>query len=281
MHNDARRIAASLIITSNESNMQHANGRTWWGSFHLEHNAALRWRIGPLSLWLRRLPREWQLAQRRDHGPINEQELEAGVPESEWARVAELPFERFVFRQTRASIVLTPALADRPLVTRPMMPFHLSSGEEVTVYVSSPLWVRITTEGVLLKELATQRPSDTWFGPSTRVGELCYASATHCRLNLDELPWRSHRAVTPLLIRNRDRQSLLVERLNLPVGYLSLFADEQGALWTQTVTIKREQGNDVLDVSAAPPAQSAQLLCKPRSEPEKGGVIRALTSLFG
>ena len=89
--------------------------------------------------------------------------------------------------------------------------------------------------------------------------------------------------MTPLLIRPRDRRPLLIERLNLPVGYLSLYANEQGALWTQTVTIKREQGSDVLDVGTASPAEAgaARLVCRPRSEPDKGGVIRAFTSLFG
>src|SRR3569832_2052166 len=237
--------------------MRHMNGRSWWGGFNLEQDEALRWRIGPLTLWLRRRLHEWQLAHRRDDGEIDHPHLAAGE--------------------------LVPMLADRPVVTRPVVPFYLSGGEEVTVYVSSPLWVRILTGGVFMQEVATQRPSDTWDGPNTREGELCYASETHCRLSLDELPWRPHRAVTPLLLRNRDRRPLLIERLNLPVGYLSLYANEQGALWTQTVTIKREQGSDVLDVGTASPAEAgaARLVCRPRSEPDKGGVIRAFTSLFG
>jgi len=259
------------------------NGRSWWGGFNLEQDEALRWRIGPLTLWLRRRLHEWQLAHRRDDGEIDHPPLEAGMPESEWSRAAEAHLERFVFRETKAAVELVPMLADRPVVTRPVVPFYLSGGEEVTVYVSSPLWVRILTGGVFMQEVATQRPSDTWVGPNTREGELCYASETHCRLSLDELPWRPHRAVTPLLIRNRDRRPLLIERLNLPVGYLSLYANEQGALWTQTVTIKREQGSDVLDVGTASPAEAgaARLVCRPRSEPDKGGVIRAFTSLFG
>src|SRR3569832_246626 len=263
--------------------MRHMNRRSWWGGFNLERDEALRWRIGPLTLWLRRRPHEWQLAHRRDDGEIDHPPLEAGVTESEWSRAAEAHNERIDFRETKAAIELVPMLADRPVVTRPKVPIYLSGGEEVTVYVSSPLRVRSLAGGVFMQEVATQRPSDTWVGPNTREGELCYASETHCRLSLDELPWRPHRAVTPLLLRNRDRRPLLIERLNLPVGYLSLYANEQGALWTQTVTIKREQGSDVLDVGTASPAEAgaARLVCRPRSEPDKGGVIRAFTSMFG
>lgn len=258
--------------------------RVWWGKFNVEQGRVLRWRIGPLTLWLRRLAREWQLAHVRGEEAENSQALEVGASESDWDAAAPVNLERFVFRQTAAAIELAPMLADRPVVTRPVMPFYLSGGEEATVYVSSPLWVRIAAGGVLLKEIGTQRPSDTWFGPSTRVGEVCYASRTHCRLSADELPWRPYRAVTPLLIRNRNQQPLLIDRLNLPVGYLSLFTSEQGTLWTQTVTIRRDQGADaVMDVATAPPleAGATQLVSRPRSEPEKGGVIRAFTSLFG
>lgn len=249
----------------------------------MEERQALRWRIGPLTLWVRRLAQEWQLSHRRDED-AEQDWTETATPESDWDAAARADLERFVFRRTGAALELTPALADRPVVTRPVVPFYLGGGEEVTVYVSSPLWARVAAGEVVMRELAIQRPSDTWVGASTREGELCYASRTHCRLAVDELPRRSYRAVTPLLIRNRDRRPLLIERLSLPVAYLSLFATTQGELWTQPVTIKREQGvGAVMDVGAAPPAElgPTQLLCRPRSEPEKGGVIRAFTSLFG
>lgn len=257
--------------------------RQWWGRFAVEERQALRWRIGPLTLWVRRLAQEWQLSHRRDDD-AEQDSTEIAAPESDWDAAARAELERFVFRRTGAALELTPALADRPVVTRPVVPFYLGGGEEVTVYVSSPLWLRVAAGEVVMRELAIQRPSDTWVGPSTREGELCYASRTHCRLEADELPRRSYRAVTPLLIRNRDRRPLLIERLSLPVAYLSLFATAQGELWTQTVTIKREQGTGaVMDVGTAPPAGlgPTQLLCRPRSEPDKGGVIRAFTSLFG
>jgi len=48
-------------------------------------------------------------------------------------------------------------------------PLGVPPGEQASVYVSSPLWVRIETgkPAKLLCELPTFRPSDTWFGPNT------------------------------------------------------------------------------------------------------------------
>jgi len=84
-------------------------------------------------------------------------------------------------------------------IARPLTPFNLVVDEKVRPHVSSPLWPELAAESanMVLPELAIQRPSDTSFGPSTREGELCCASATHCRLNIDELPQRPHRAITP------------------------------------------------------------------------------------
>lgn len=259
------------------------SSRVWWGHYALEEGRVLRWRIGPLELWLRRLPREWRISHRRGdaHAP---DALETAVPEAEGDVIARTTLERFVVGGTPSEVVLTPALADRPVVVRPLTPFHLGGGAEVTVYVSTPLWVHIAAGEVFMTGIATERPSDTWFGPSTGEGELCYAGHTHCRLSVAELPWRPSRAVTPLLIRNRERLPLLIERLNLPVAYLSLFANERGELWTPTVTIERGQGMaPTLDVGMAPPAEigPTRLVGRPRSEPAKGGVIRVFTSLFG
>ena len=55
------------------------------------------------------------------------------------------------------------------------------------IYVSTPLWVRVDVHDPpqFLQEIPVIRPSDTWFGPSTREGELGYAGRTHGRLNFE------------------------------------------------------------------------------------------------
>src|SRR3569833_3342056 len=103
--------------------MRHMNGRSWWGGFNLERDEALRWRIGPLTLWLWCWPFVWLLVFRCVVGVFVFLLLEAGVTESEWSRAAEAHLERFVFRETKAAIELVPMLADRPVVTRPVVPF--------------------------------------------------------------------------------------------------------------------------------------------------------------
>ena len=114
-------------------------------------------------------------------------------------------------------IALTPALADRPVVARPEKPFCLPAGAEAVVYVSSPLWVVLSTaQDLKLAEIPIVRPSDTWLGPSTREGELCYASRTFLRLSLDNLPRRPHRATSMVRILNHADTALPLRALKLP-----------------------------------------------------------------
>lgn len=193
---------------------------------------------------------------------------------------------RYVFRKTTGILNVTPLLADRSVISRPLTPFNLTAGEEITLYVSSPLWLELTAGNNRKKlgEVSIQRPSDTWFGPSTREGELCYATNSRCRINLNEIPERLHRAITPVTIRNNADTTLSLERLNLPSPMLSIYKSSDGHLWTSTVKLIREKDGDMaaLKITHKAPAETdnAVLLSKPRTATDKGIFIRAFNAVF-
>jgi hypothetical protein len=82
-------------------------------------------------------------------------------------------------------------------------PLYVPPAEIATIFVRSPLWLRIEVGDALiaLQEVPMLRPSDTWFGPTTMEGELCYASQTYARLNLEKLPIGPHHAGTQVTIQ--------------------------------------------------------------------------------
>ncbi len=258
----------------------------WWGSFTPPHAQSLQWRIGPLTLIVRCLDGEWQIGHQRTSNFDNDD------GSWEFQRCDQLPetldtHSRYIFSQLVKQLTLTPRLADRPIISRPRVPFNLTAGETVTLYISSPLWIELalaTSPTTLLEEIAIQRPSDTWFGPSTLEGELCYASATHCRINLAELPQRVHRAITPVLIRNQADTTLTVERINLPSALLSLYACSEGQLWTPKVTLIRGRDGDMaelkIDDKAPKQTTSPTLLSEPRDTANAGVLIRAFNAVF-
>ena len=239
------------------------------------------WRIGPLKLWAQRLAKEWRVAWQEDAGDDDEPETAPGEP-PEAATLERVAADRLGER-----LIMSPGLADRSVVVRPQTRFRLVPGGEVALYLGTPLWFRLETSEPRhrLLDLPTRRPSDTWFGPSTTAGELCYAGRTAARLNRENLPAVTHLAFTRVLLRNRADDDLLLERINLPVPNLALFAGGGGALWTQTVRVERGADGHLAEVRIddRPPAlaEAARRLAGPRVRAGRNAFSRALSALLG
>lgn len=265
----------------------------WWGSVSFNDDDAGRWRVGPRTLWIYRSAQAWHLITFESDDPL-EDTAESNVPtqiEETALSMDELPRDavvtRYSFQQTDAVCRLHPVLADRAVVVRPDIPLYVLAGERVTLYVSTPLWIRVEVgePARLLQEIPSFRPSDTWFGPSTREGELCYASKTEGRLRLQDLPRRLHRAITPIHVRNFGSDALHIERVQVPVQYLSLFEGHDHHLWTQSVTLDRETAGDVATVRFAEtdiPEEAGRTtqLGGPRLHVRTSMIVRTFTSLF-
>jgi hypothetical protein len=244
-----------------------------------------------------RSSRDWRVVHRPSTDPVAAdpmaQRSAVTVPLAEEAMTAVLDSEdealmtnRYSVRRTSESIALRPALADRPVVSRPEHPLSVLPDEDVTLYLSTPLWVRVelVESERRLTELPSHRMSDTWFGPSTREGTLCYATRTAGRLRLDQLPLRLHRALTPLKVRNTAAEPLLLERVQLPAPHLSLYVTPDDALWTEAVTMthrERDAGATV-QIKEGPPAdvEEAERMHEPR-ESGKQNLITSTFSAFG
>jgi len=257
----------------------------WWGEFRFSAGETMVWCIGPLRLAVRRARQEWQLTY--DWLAVAEGEVACSITPTAEDFPAYEHQERYVFRETGEGLLIRPTLADRPVISRPVTPFHLPAGEEATLFVSSPVWLHLAVAKPArdLAEIPIQRPSDTWFGPSTRVGQLCYDSRTAGRLHLEEVPQRPHRAVTRVVIRNEGSDALRLERLSLPAPYLAVFEADDGLLWTTPVTLVRAQSGEMgtVKIHERPPqeARGAKRLSPPREKPGQGSLVRALSALFG
>ena len=255
---------------------------SWWGDFELAEGVTGYWRVGPLELWVSNLAHEWRIHYRREDAALDDT-LSVAIP-AETAADEHTESLRFGFGKTGTKLNLLPVLADRSVVVKPEVPLYIPSGEEATLYVSTPVWLRLSLESRKLLELPSYRPSDTWFGPSTIVGEFCYASSTAGRLSLNELEFRPHRAVTPLCVRNRASDPLLLERVKLPVQYLAVYRSRDDFLWTQKVTLERAEDGDLagLNISKTVPKEvgSTVRLSEPRQRPDKNLVVRAFSKLF-
>lgn len=269
-------------------------GAVWWGEHSMAIGQRGRFRVGPLTVWARRSPFEWCVSHQREEDryaesvsiecpldPSDEDSEDYHPPEeAESVRLmADEPGERLHVR---------PVLADRPVVTRPDGTCRVLPGTTVTLYVSSPLWFRLETlvDREALLETAIVRPTDTWFGPSTRHGELCYAIRTPAALEPDELPVLPSRAVTRVRVVNRGGDDLELVRVALPAPNLGLFLDRDQpelGLFTSAVTVERS-GDEMADVSIdrrpPPELRSPERVAEPRSPHSRNFLARAMSSIL-
>lgn len=264
---------------------ENGNNQRWWGEFKLPANSMGCWHVGPLQLWVQRLASEWRVAWRAGE-ELMQPVAEVKLPLPLQAPESGMTVARFSFRDTDQPLRLIPTLADRPVVVRPDMPLYIPSGETITLFVSTTLWVRIFVgHAAPLTEIPTLRPSDTWFGPNTRSGEMCYASRTLAHTSIKDVVPRPHRAITPVQIRNHAADALAVERLSVPVPLLTLSVNERGHFWTQSVTLERRAhaDNAVLQLGdmSLPGTVSLQQVCDPRQVEDDRTVLRALSRFFG
>lgn len=260
-----------------------SSSEPWWTPRQVAVGHGLELELGTIKLSLGHGPDEWQIGH--EYRPEDAAPAKARIK----ARRSLPPEfkERYMISGDSGQLNLTPLLADRNVVIRPRQPIFLLSGQEVTLYLSTPVWIKLEVgqPGVLLRELPALPLSDTWFGPSTREGEICYAGRTQARHHIDELPRRPHRAITPLHIHNKATSPLPLEKFSLPVPMLSLYGSADGSLWTQRLTLTREDQSDLaaVRIDRQPPdyADQLQLLSRPRQDPDRAGLVRAFSLLFG
>jgi hypothetical protein len=279
----------------------------WWGAFDLEPGQTGRWEVGPLTLWVARAAREWTVhalgggetlvvrssaAVPSDDAPPSPGDAAGGSPSA--------TVTRYAAAATTGRLHVRPALPDRPVVVRPEQTVVVPPHESMRMYVSLPLWVALETESrregagrrngqerCLLHEEPSHRPSDTWFGPSTREGTLCYALRTTARTDAADLPRRLHRATTPIQVENRAAAALTVERIQVPAPHLALYETGDHALWTQAIDFVHaaDEGADVNVRPGVPDEAGTATRVRDPREKNAGGLamstFRALGALFG
>ncbi|SHJ82747.1 hypothetical protein SAMN02745165_03279 [Malonomonas rubra DSM 5091] len=262
--------------------MQTAN---WWGGFQLAVNDSLSWSIGHFSLQILRREKEWVVWHNKTTDPVSNDDSWR-VEASQELNLEEGEVQRHIFSSTENQFSVYPKLADRPVIVKTAKPLHIQTKQQIDIYVSSPLWFTVTAHKsrIDLQEVPIVRPSDTWFGPSTLSGELCYASTTQGRLYLSDLPQRPHRAISPVRIKNQAEKPLLLTQFSLPTPYLSLFDTEDGGLWTEAVTLLNDDDTDMAKVSfsESPPAPyaKAKKITKAREKKDRNMLLNTFSTLF-
>ncbi len=271
------------IEQSNQNKLIDEQTPKWWGNFQLEIGQMGFWQIGPSSFSIHRLKQEWRIVHTEGTDPFfNELVVNIPLPSDEDGTATSL--RRYMFQSTHSNLTLTPVLVDRSVLVRPTTPFSIREGQEVTLYITTPFWVRVEVEGMKfpLRDIPTLRLSDTWFGNDTLSGELCYAGKLAGRLSLEDVHKLPYRVISPLRVRNRSLEPLLIERVKLPLQYLSIYNSKDSLLWTQTVVLTKEKDQTRLKLDKNPlDVEIGEKISGPRQKLKNNLVIRAFERFRG
>lgn len=261
--------------------------QNWWGQFDFSEQQQLLLSCADLQLMLQCQSHQWWLGYQWQK-EVNQFEPELVLGEYEDNEAIFEKEQRFVFAELPTHLTLKPALADRQVVCRPVVSVTLLPYQEVTLYVCLPVWLQIwvdETEAPLI-DIPTVQVCDSWFGPNTREGVICYASQVSEQLDVKPISNNKARAAIEVRIQNQSEEMLTLDKISVPAPNLSLYSDKQGRLWTPRITLVRRDNDDAIlsidDVISGGIAQSSlNLVCEAREDIGRSKITKAISALFG
>ncbi|WJG09114.1 DUF432 domain-containing protein [Aliiglaciecola sp. LCG003] len=257
--------------------------KDWWGEFNFNLAQTRCWRIAERVIAIKRSGHEWTIWNKETEFELDKPIL-TGAPKATES-FQDVDFNRYMLSNTSETLIIEPSLADRAMVARPSRPFIIMPEEEIKIYVSTPLWMTILIphREVPIADIPFWRPSDSWFGPNTMKGDICYSKYTDAKMDRSLLEKRSHRASTMVILKNAQEEPLKIERLNLPVPALKLYVDQDGEFWTDQISIlqRMEHAKSVSHVRHTPPEDIQNMLqvSESRELSKKSSFLSSIKSL--
>ncbi|MDW7679245.1 MAG: DUF432 domain-containing protein [bacterium] len=248
-----------------------------WETVRIESGKLIKWRLGPLFIWCKKINEELRVAHRILESTNTEERTIQSTPKN-------IDWMRFTLHPKFDKIHLVPAFPDRPVVIQPETIFKLTRDTSAKIYVRVPLWIAIELIGVTkttLIEIPSVTLSNTWFG-SFFDGRLCYWITSGAQRVYRKKLSRPYLAVCPILLTNNSGEELSVERICLQVSGLSLFFDGE-QLWSDDVSIlyKGAERGSQIEATGKPPheAAAAKLIGQPRQPQKKSFIAKTFASL--
>ena len=225
-----------------------------------------------LFIQLERTSKEWIIEW-------NHFDILNGNPCGQW-RTANI--ERYVLPENQHHAKFSEVLADRSIVTKLNAPLNLLPNSNVMLFVGTPIWLRLSFGEKKIKDFPVIILSDTWFGTSTREGEVCYSSNTRARLDKSLFSVDSYKALTPIEVKNKSDENLVLDKINVPLPILSLYRNSANELLTSSIKIEVDNKlNDAaLTITEPNGNDHIKKIGPPRNESKSKVIKRTLDLLF-
>lgn len=252
-----------------------------WHDFSLKIGQTSYWRIGPLYLWI-----EAQDGELRVHtvhtNSLNDTEIEyVDHYSGEIDPAAELT--RYSFSCEIEKVSFSPHLPEKDIIFRPDKPIQLPSKRQMSLYVNTSLWIHVKVNGnEILKSVPIVTLSETWLGPDSTHGEICFAAKTKGVLNYEDLKFYPYRYISKFTIKNETHGHVPIERIKLMNGILNLYTNEEGYFFSDCISMRIDSDGDVKIHTNKPVKEDFGILKKisPSRESGRNLISRALSLMI-
>ncbi|MDR1985410.1 MAG: hypothetical protein LBP88_00370 [Treponema sp.] len=145
------------------------------------------------------------------------------------------------------ALTLYPILSEKPYLVTLQKKLSLVPAAEVRFTVLFPPMLSFETGDN--QRIAAFRPftcSEAWFGDDTASGILCISLPSHCIIWDPEAACKAPLSLIrcPLVIRNRSKTPLELDRLAIYTEPLSIY-EHEGCLWSDTVALDSIIGGNI------------------------------------
>jgi len=260
---------------------------SWWGETEIQHDKCLQLFCGDLQLEILPKQNEW-LVQYQLSKELTVFKVELAYISDSDDSIEFENKQRFVSSALPDHVILQPALADRAITCKPKVTVSLFPKQQISLFVGLPLWLQLHMDGIetAILDIPTVRISDSWFGPDSRRGVICYASTNNEQLDLKPTINHGTRATLEVSVKNNSDQILSLDKVSIPVPNLALYVDKEGKFCTRRVSLTREQDENaslaIDDVMSCGLADSdVTLVTKAREDIGRSKITKALSALFG
>ena len=172
------------------------------------------------------------------------------------------------------SLIIAPALPEKPLVFKGSR-LHVSPGQKFTFFLKIPLTIQVyfskTLPENLLKDISTQRLSDSWFGDPVE-GMPAYSLGNEYYRTMADARGAGFHAICPVTIFNNSLLVLEIERLIVRVENMALYRNIDQFVTSQMLV--EYKGKEVISSATYHYAkvyhgEKPDMVSKPRSETTK------------
>ncbi len=251
-----------------QTNLQMQDGE----SFHL--------RFGPLDLYIEKIASEIRLRWMTSNDWLDSS-FHHQFPFTGMYPTNLLKEKRFAYSEKAPLLKVVPCLGEMPFVVKPDTTFMVLPGEKAKIYLSTPMNIRLLDgeSRQVIDEVPVLHRVKTWFGESPTKGQLCFFTRIHAALLEENLPFRPHRALTHLYIENSSNKPIPIEKIKIPVNFLTLYQEERGLFVTSSLSVRIDPNENLKDLKIFSPEGDLTVMGEPRDVLKKG-LFNSITEIM-